>query len=397
MRRRREAGQIIPLIAISMTAIMGFGGMAVDHGYWQYQLRQQQNAADGAAIGGAQALALAGCPNQTAAYAAADSDASSNGFTNGVNGVTVTPNNPPQGGPYASNNCAVSVTIAASHPAFFARVLGFKQMNESTTATAQIVSNNNSGFVGLSQSSTSTYTGSISGSGVNFYSNGSITCGSNTINVGAMTYGKGKTVSCSNATFSAATPSPTYPVPNPCPEIAGCNYLTNNPPPVTNCQSLQSGNMNPTISPGCYNNLSVGGCGTVTLQPGTYVLNGTSNFAGSSFVGSGVTFYVTASATPPDFSTANSATISPPTTGSQKGVLYYQVSSNSGAPNFAGSSVHWNGLVYAPTANNVNFNGAKGDYTLLVVGSANLDDSSGYTFATPAPGSSLLHGVVLGQ
>lgn len=397
MKRSRESGQIIPLIAISMTALMGAGGMAVDHGYWQYQLRQQQNAADSAAIGGAQALALAGCPNQTAAYAAAYNDAASNGFTNGTGNVTVKPNNPPTSGAYSGNNCAVSVTINSPHPVFFTRVLGWNSMPESTTATAQIVKSNTTTSVALNASGTSTYTGSISGSGTNFYSNGSITCGSNTINVGGMTYGMGKTSSCSKATFASATPAPQVPIPNPCPEIAGCSYLANNPPPTTNCQSLSNQNMNPTISPGCYNNLSVGTCGTVTLEPGTYVLNGTSTFSGSSFVGSGVTFYVTANGSPPDFSAANSATISPPTSGNTKGVLYYQVPANTAAPNFAGSSVHWSGLVYAPAANNVNFNGAKGDYTLLVVGSANLNDSSGYTFATPAPGASLMSNVVLGQ
>ena len=35
MNRTDQKGQIIPLIAISMTALMGAGGMAVDHGYWQ--------------------------------------------------------------------------------------------------------------------------------------------------------------------------------------------------------------------------------------------------------------------------------------------------------------------------------------------------------------------------
>ena len=33
------------------------------------------------------------------------------------------------------------------------------------------------------------------------------------------------------------------------------------------------------------------------------------------------------------------------------------------------------------------FNGAQGDYTILVLGSANLNSSSGYTFGTPPAGS----------
>jgi hypothetical protein len=155
--------------------------------------------------------------------------------------------------------------------------------------------------------------------------------------------------------------------------------------------------MNSTLSPGCYNSLTMGSCGTVTLKPGVYVLNGTSDFSNTSFVGTGVTFYVTASATPPDFSTAQSATITPPTTGNYKNALYYQVPANTKAPNFSGSSVNWSGLVYAPTALGVNFDGAKNNYTVLVLGSANLNSTSAYTFATPPTGTTVGSNVVLGQ
>jgi Putative Flp pilus-assembly TadE/G-like len=387
-----QAGQVIPLVALSMTVLLSFSGMAVDNGYWQYQQRQQQTAADSAAIGGAQALAVAGCPNSSSAKTAADNDASGNGYAS--NDVLVS--NPPASGPYAGNNCAVSVTINATHATFFTRALGRPDMPVSTTATAQVVGSNPDTYVGLSGTTTIGGGTTISAPGGGIYTNGTFNCtGSVTINAGAIGYA-GSAPTCTGATFSGATPAPSIPVKNPCPEIAGCNYLTNNPPPITNCQTLQA-NMNPTIQPGCYNGLTMGSCGTVTLEPGVYVLNGTSDFSGSDFVGTGVTFYVTANGTPPDFSTANSATISPPTTGDYANVLYYQVPANTGAPNFAGSTVHWKGLLYAPSATGVNFNGAKGDYTVVIVGSANLNDPTGYTFGTPPAGSTLPKSVILGQ
>ena len=390
-RRSFQAGQVIPLVALSLTVLMGFSGMAVDHGYWQYVQRQQQSAVDAAAVGGAQALAAAGCPNQAAAAAAANSDAVSNGYANGV-----TVSNPPASGPYAGNNCAVSVQISATHASFFANAFGHNNMAETTAATAQLITNSSGCVYLLNPNATSQLNGgNISASGCGIVSNGSFSCKSETIDASAIGYA-GSAPSCNGAKFAHATPAPMVPISNPCPEMAGCNYASNNPPSTSNCQTLKA-NMNPTISPGCYNTLTMGGCGTVTMLPGTYVLNGTSDFSGSSFVGKGVTFYVTSKGTPPNFSTADSATMSPPTSGSLANVLYYQVPGNTGAPNFAGSSVHFSGLVYAPSALNVNFDGAKGQYTVLVFGSAQLNDTSGYTFGTPPAGSTLIKNVVLAQ
>jgi hypothetical protein len=389
-----ERGAVLPLVAVCLTVLLGFGGLSVDVGFWQYQQRQQQNAVDSAAIGGAQALDAAGCPNPAAATAAADTDAAANGFP----ASAVVANNPPLSGPYAGNNCSVAVTITGSKPSFFAHLFGVTSMKETTAATAQLNSSNNTCIYLLSTTAVSTFSGgNLSASGCGILINNTATfSGSQTVTAQTIGYGGTPPTISGGTTFPAATPAPMMQAPNPCPEIPGCASLASNPPPTTGCQTLTA-NMNPTISPGCYNNLTVGGCGTVTMQPGVYVLNGTSNFANSRFVGSGVTFYVTASGTAPDFSASNSATISPPTTGTYDGVLYYQVPSNTSAPNFAGSSVHFNGLVYAPGADGVNFNGAQGDYTILVLGSANLTSSSGYTFGTPPSGSTLVQNVVLTQ
>jgi hypothetical protein len=391
-----QRGAVLPLVAIFLTVLLGFGGVSVDVGFWQYQQRQQQNAVDSAAIGGAQALDAAGCPNQTAAQSAAQTDAaSSGGYTSGQ----VTVKNPPTAGYYAGNNCAVSVSITGTKPSFFSHLFGVPNMPETTSATAQLVSTNAACIYLLSATAVSTFSGgNVSAPGCSILINNTATfSGSQTVNAGSIGYGGSTPPTINGTTFTGATPAPMLQAPNPCPEIPGCASLASNPPSTSNCQTLSNSNMNPTISPGCYNNLTVGSCGTVTLQPGTYVLNGTSNFSNSRFVGSGVTFYVTASGTAPDFSASTSATISPPTTGTEAGVLYYQVPSNATAPNLSGSSVHFSGLVYAPGANGVNFNGAQGDYTILVLGSANLNSSSGYTFGTPPAGSTLVQNVVLTQ
>ena len=89
--------------------------------------------------------------------------------------------------------------------------------------------------------------------------------------------------------------------------------------------------------------------------------------------------------------------MTPPTSGSYNGVLYYQVPANTKAPDFSGSSINFKGLVYAPTATGVNFDGAKGNYMLGVFGTANLSDTSTYTFGTPPAGSTLIKNVVLAR
>jgi uncharacterized membrane protein len=107
-----QKGQVIPLIALSLGALLGFGGIGVDVGYLEYRQQAQQSATDAAAAGGAEALLRAGCPS-TQANAVANSDAASNGFQNGINNVTVTVQNPPTSGPFAGNDCAVYVNVQA--------------------------------------------------------------------------------------------------------------------------------------------------------------------------------------------------------------------------------------------------------------------------------------------
>lgn len=64
--------------------------------------------------------------------------------------------------------------------------------------------------------------------------------------------------------------------------------------------------------------------------------------------------------------------------------------------NLNGAAMNISGLVYAPTAQ-LNFNGAQGNYTLLVAAYANLNYSSGEDYGSPAVGQSLIRTAVLGE
>ncbi|HVR46015.1 MAG TPA: pilus assembly protein TadG-related protein [Candidatus Binatia bacterium] len=394
MRHKGESGQVLPLIAICLAALMGFGGMAVDVGYWRYHQREQQSAADAAALGGAQQLIFSGCPNQSAAITAAKNDATNNGFTDGSNGVTVTASNPPSSGPFASNNCAVNATINSSKVAtFLTKVFGWKTMAESTQATAAVVADGPGCIYMLGIGQNTNFNGAnVQASKCSIFLNGSANF--NGANVSAGAIGEVSYSGSNNGgTFTGATPAPIAPVADPCPEIAGCAALTSSPPSMSPCVGSYAGNG--ILTPGCYNSLNVHGQ-NITMQTGTYVFAGGSNFSGASINGSaGVTIYIPAGAST-NFNKVSALTLAPQTTGPYSGVTFYQVSGNSNTVNFNASSTNVSGMLYAPSAQ-INYNGAYGLYTVIVANYANFNGSTGEDFGAPPTNASLIKTVVLSQ
>ena len=93
MKRNGEAGQTLVFVALGMVLLGAALGLALDLGYMRLSKRRIQTAVDSAAIAGAAEI------NYADVTAAAKADAASNGFTDGVNGVTVTVNSPPASGP----------------------------------------------------------------------------------------------------------------------------------------------------------------------------------------------------------------------------------------------------------------------------------------------------------
>ncbi|HZP97308.1 MAG TPA: pilus assembly protein TadG-related protein [Candidatus Limnocylindria bacterium] len=89
---RSEGGQAIVLIAITMLGMLMIVGVAIDAGQLYSARRAMQEAADAAAYAGSVTLYLGG--TQAQAFSAATTDATTNGFSNGVNGTTVTVQQP---------------------------------------------------------------------------------------------------------------------------------------------------------------------------------------------------------------------------------------------------------------------------------------------------------------
>ncbi len=397
MRRRGQSGQVLPLIAVSLAALMGFGGIGVDVGYLEYRNQTQQAATDAAAAGGAASLVKVGCPNKTVATSGADTDAANNGYGNAGN-VSVSVANPPASGPFSGNSCAVMVSITTTNNStFFERLFGYSSGVTETTQATAIVSNSGSGCIYLlSPTVSSNFNGGhMTATKCGILINDTANFNGATINALSIGYA-GPAPNQNGATFTTGKPTLMMPVADPCPEIAGCNYLANNPQPTTNCQNFNGNGYHGPLSPGCYNSLNLNGA-VVTMSNGIYTFNGSENFNGATITGNGVTMYVTANASPPNFNGVSAATMTPMSSGPTAGVLYYQVPSNSGSPNFNGTSGNYSGLIYAPTPTSVNFNGAAGGYLVLVFGAANLNGSTSQDYATPPPSQSYIKQAVVAQ
>lgn len=86
--RESQGGQAIVLIAITLLAMLMIVGLAIDAGQVYSARRAMQEAADAAAYAGAVTLYQGG--TQTQAFNAAAADATTNGYTHNVGGVTLT-------------------------------------------------------------------------------------------------------------------------------------------------------------------------------------------------------------------------------------------------------------------------------------------------------------------
>lgn len=123
--KNRESGQIVVLFALFLIVLVGIAGLVLDGGGTYAQRRSEQNAADLAALGGANLQLNGG--GSGAVVALAHAIAKENGFEHGVAGTTV--NVVPTAG-------QVKVDINAPHTNYFSGVWGMREWPVSVTATA---------------------------------------------------------------------------------------------------------------------------------------------------------------------------------------------------------------------------------------------------------------------
>jgi Flp pilus assembly protein TadG len=127
-RRRRSGGQILVVFVLAMMVMIAMVGLAIDGGGAYAQRRDQQTAADMAALAGANDYLLSN--SSTQAIDRARTVSSTNSFTNGSGstsvGVTID----------TSNGVQVEVSINSPHRNSFLAAIGMSTWDISTSATA---------------------------------------------------------------------------------------------------------------------------------------------------------------------------------------------------------------------------------------------------------------------
>ncbi len=417
----RERGQTLPLVGFALVVLLGIAGFAVDAGYHQYQQRMQQTATDSAAIAGAKEGLIGG------STAAAQQDAANNGYTDNSGGspcdatapvgrVCVEVDKPPLApDPFSGDTNAVEVQITAVHPTWFEQLFGVNKTPVTTKAVATLkpVPSNNCLYV---LNGSANFNGQTGGGTVNATNCGLVFNGTTNFHGATVTADSIECAStCSQGTFTNATPEPAAPASDPCGGITFCAQMAN---PAPTCTSPSSVNVSSpttlpqTIVPGCYSNINVSKAANVVFQCGLYVITGTLNARPTGGTNaapnnisqdcgltgpSGVTFYLTSTGSI-DMGNDN-IKLAAPTTGDyaqygsgEQNVLIYQAPGNTNTVNMAsatcaGCESFFTGMIYAPSAN-LNYN----QYTtttqgsvLIIVGTLNANGGVNSIFNAPGP------------
>jgi hypothetical protein len=196
---KRERGQVVVIFGLALFVIVLIAALAFDGGLMLLERRDQQNAADAAALAGARYLD----------YSIPDADpqaraiATENGFTNGVNNQIVQVHIPPTTGQFRALPGFVEVVIGNRRPSVFAGIMGVAGWNVSARAVAANQHGLDLPFSMLTLDPTSCKALQVSGTGI-ITSNGSIQvnsdCSTNALDVG----GSGSiTVTADGATCNA--------------------------------------------------------------------------------------------------------------------------------------------------------------------------------------------------
>jgi Flp pilus assembly protein TadG len=382
------------IFALSLPVLVGAAGLGVETGYWYFKQRELQTAADVAAIAGA--VEKRSGKTYAQIQAAATTEATEHGYVPG----TITVNNPPTSGSNI-NTDSVEVLLTMPTTRFFSQIYSESQVTLHARGVAKASVGGEACILALDPTANGavTFTGNnltlINGCNVmsNSLSNSAlIVNGSADVTVPCVLSAGGVAVDEGLNLTDCSEPQSNVPPAND--PFAGLTQ-----PPVSGaCLTLPSGMAAETLSPGRYcggGNLK----GTKTFSPGVYVMDG-GTFrinSGAIVTGSGVTFFLTNDATV-DFNGNADISLSAPTIGTYKGVLFYGDPDNSYNSNkFNGTaSSMLTGALYFP-AQDVeflgNFSGDDGcmrvvSRTVKFTGNLNLNsDCTAYGLnSMPLPG-----------
>ena len=134
---RSDRGQALAIFAISLTTVVLAAALAFDAGLMFVERRDQQNAADAAAIAGARYLTEQSGAAKIDAESAARVIADANGFLDGDNDIVVDVNIPPIHGDFRGLNGYIEVEIFNERDSIFAGIMGVLDWDVSARAVAR--------------------------------------------------------------------------------------------------------------------------------------------------------------------------------------------------------------------------------------------------------------------
>lgn len=293
-RAKIRRGAIVPLVGVSMTAVMFTAALAIDSTHSMADRRNAQNCCDAAAVAGSikasQVLSAGGTPTTSQIQAAVNAALSQNGFTNGTN-CTVTVNYPPTSGNFQNT---ASVEVLLSYTRNNLVISGSNQLH--TRAVSSCQTSSAPAFPMLILDS--------AGADAFWVNGGSFTLGTASVQVNsknanaAVVNGLGNSVANvqvyavggSSGNFNPGVGKSAAPMSDPyaslpLPSIPSTTY--------TQSTYTPNGSGNIVLNPGYYPNGIYISSGNVTLNPGLYyIANGNCwiNTPGS-VTGNGVTMY----------------------------------------------------------------------------------------------------------
>ena len=342
------------MVSVGIIFLMGILGLVMDVGWGYYRKQVAQAAADSAATaavvaagtgtiscGSGGVVCQASTPCTSAGTGTNIKAGCQYGVQNGIANANISMasgTNSPVGG--VAVNYWVTATVSEPLILTFLRVGGFNSGTVAASATAAVVRTSNGGgcIYGLDPAAGQAF--NMNGSNV------TTGCGVwvNSNNTTNAVYGNGSSLSVGPASLNMVTGAGLFcngcgSMPTPVRAAAVADPLASVPAPTYGaCGSAPNGGVNylyngssgTTLNPGVYcGGIRLNGSGPITFNPGTYILNGGGlSINGNEVVTAhGVFFYNTAngySAGPLLLNGSGSQTITPQTSGSYQGVIFYQ-------------------------------------------------------------------------
>jgi hypothetical protein len=384
--RNGEKGSILVLGALSLILLTAFMGLALDASYMYFHKRTMQTAADAGAYAGA----LEKMRNSGNEAAAAKNDTALNGFTDGTDNVAVTVNNPPKAGSQVGNSSFVEVVVTHPQPTWFMRVLSFNSVTVAARAVAGVGGTGNGCVYALNQDTSNSNNGFFA----NGTTNSSFSCGVFS-NSNFRVTGGGCVVTPTvsyNGTYSNSNTSGNCGPANvgqgvPIVDPLASKYSI---PSYSKCDQTGytvNSKGTTTIPPGVYcGGITINGAATsvVFSPPGNYILvgGGMSITSGVNVSGTGVTFFNTYDksnkygAISINGGSGTVITLTAPTSGTYKALLFYQDptvswAANNGSTIGGSGTAQYDGMIYFPTTD-LTYAGTSGTTTADTTGSTML-------------------------